>query len=102
MLGAEAVWIGTRFVAAKESGASEFAKKAVIDADFDSAVRSVLWSGRPLRALSNAYISDWEQNRQAEIRELTDQGIVPLQHELDKLEAEGTLTEEVMDNATLR
>ena len=28
MLGASAVWIGTRFVAAKESGASEFSKKS--------------------------------------------------------------------------
>lgn len=28
MLGASAIWIGTRFVAAKESGASEFAKKS--------------------------------------------------------------------------
>ena len=102
MLGAEAVWIGTRFVTAKESGASEFAKKAVIDAGFDSAIRSTIWSGRPLRALSNAYISNWELNRQAEIKELTDQGIVPLQYELDKLEADGKLTEEVMDNATLR
>ena len=68
MYGAEAVWIGTRFVAAKESGASEFAKKAVIDAGFDSAVKSVIWSGRPLRALTNAYVTDWEQNRQAEIK----------------------------------
>jgi NAD(P)H-dependent flavin oxidoreductase YrpB (nitropropane dioxygenase family) len=102
VLGAQAVWIGTRFVAAKESGASEFAKKAVIDANFDSAIKSVVWSGRPLRALSNAYISDWETNRQAEIKELTSQGIVPLEHELDKLHAEGKLTEEIQDNATLR
>ncbi|KAK5166557.1 uncharacterized protein LTR77_008100 [Saxophila tyrrhenica] len=102
MLGAQAVWIGTRFVTATESGASEFAKKAIIEADFDSAVKSTIWSGRPLRALGNAYIKDWESNRQAEIRELTNQGKVPLEYELDKLEAEGKLTDEVMDNATLR
>ncbi len=102
VMGAEAVWIGTRFVAAKESGASESAKKAVIDADFDSAVKSVIWCGRPLRAAANAYVRDWELNRQAEIKELTDQGKVPLQWELDKLEAEGKLTDEIMDDATLR
>ena len=102
MLGAEAVWIGTRFVTAKESGASEFAKRSIIEADFDSAIKSVVWSGRPLRALSNPYIADWEQNRQAEIKELTNQGIVPLEHELDKLQEAGKLTDEVMDNATLR
>ena len=102
MLGAEAVWIGTRFVTAKESGASEFAKRSIVEADFDSAIKSVVWSGRPLRALSNSYIKDWEQNRQAEIKELTDKGIVPLEHELDKLQEAGKLTDEVMDNATLR
>lgn len=102
MLGAEAVWIGTRFVTAKESGASEFAKKSVIESGFDSAIKSIVWSGRPLRALSNPYIADWEQNRQAEIKELTDRGIVPLEHELDKLHTEGKLTEEIQDYATLR
>ena len=102
MLGAEAVWIGTRFVTARESGASDFAKKGIIDAGFDSAVKSVVWSGRPLRAMSNAYIADWEQNRQAEIKKLTEEGIVPLEHELDRLQSEGKLTDDVMDNATLR
>jgi NAD(P)H-dependent flavin oxidoreductase YrpB (nitropropane dioxygenase family) len=102
MLGAEAVWIGTRFVTANESGASKFAKQSIIEAGFDSAIKSVVWSGRPLRALSNPYIADWEQNRQAEIKELTDKGIVPLEHELDKLQEAGKLTDEVMDNATLR
>jgi NAD(P)H-dependent flavin oxidoreductase YrpB (nitropropane dioxygenase family) len=28
MLGANAVWVGTRFVIARESGASEFAKRS--------------------------------------------------------------------------
>lgn len=102
MLGASAVWIGTRFVTARESGASEFAKRAIIDAGFDSAVKSVVWSGRPLRAMGNAYIRDWEANRQAEIRKLTEEGIVPLEFEMDRLEKEGKLTDGVMDDSTLR
>jgi NAD(P)H-dependent flavin oxidoreductase YrpB (nitropropane dioxygenase family) len=102
MLGASAVWIGTRFVTAKESGASNFAKKSIIDSGFDSAIKSVVWSGRPLRALSNPYIADWEQNRQAEIKSLTDRGIVPLQYELDRLHREGKLTEEIEDQTILR
>jgi NAD(P)H-dependent flavin oxidoreductase YrpB (nitropropane dioxygenase family) len=102
MLGAQAVWIGTRFVTARESGASKFAKDAVIKADFDSAIKSVVWSGRPLRALANPYIRNWETNRQAEIKELTNQGKVPLEYELDKLHAEGKLTEDIQDDATLR
>ncbi|KAH9897495.1 2-nitropropane dioxygenase [Xylariomycetidae sp. FL2044] len=102
MYGAQAVWIGTRFVAARESGASEHARRAVISAEFDSVVRSTVWSGRPLRALKTAYIEDWEANRQAEIRELTSRGIVPVEHELDRLHAEGKLTDEIMDQAELR
>ena len=102
MLGASGVWIGTRFVTAKESGASEFAKKGILDAGFDSAIKSVVWSGRPLRAMSNKYIADWESNRQEEIRRLTKEGIVPLEWEMDRLEREGKLTEEVMDDSTLR
>lgn len=102
MLGAQAVWIGTRFVTAKESGASDFAKKGIVEAGFDSAIKSVVWSGRPLRAMSNAYIKDWETNRQAEIKKLTDEGIVPLEYEMDRLEKEGKLTEDVMDDSTLR
>ena len=82
--------------------ASEFAKKGIIDAGFDSAIKSVVWSGRPLRAMSNKYIQDWETNRQAEIKKLTDEGIVPLEWEMDRLEKEGKLTEDVMDDSTLR
>ncbi|KAK5695336.1 hypothetical protein LTR97_008842 [Elasticomyces elasticus] len=102
MLGAQAVWIGTRFVTAKESGASEYAKKGIINANFDSAIKSIVWSGRPLRAMSNPYIEDWEKNRQAEIKDLTDRGLVPLEWEMDRLEREGKLTEEVMEGAELR
>jgi NAD(P)H-dependent flavin oxidoreductase YrpB (nitropropane dioxygenase family) len=102
MLGAGAVWIGTRFVTAKESSASDFAKKSIIESGFDSSIKSLVWTGRPLRALSNPYIADWEQNRQAEIKSLAERGIVPLQYELDRLHAEGKLTEEIEDQAVLR
>ncbi|KAK1070995.1 hypothetical protein LTR74_003644 [Friedmanniomyces endolithicus] len=102
MLGAQAVWIGTRFVTARESGASEYAKKGIINAGFDSAIKSLVWSGRPLRAMSNPYIADWERNRQAEIKELTDRGVVPLEYEMDRLEKEGKLTDEIMEGAGLR
>ncbi|KAI3323364.1 2-nitropropane dioxygenase [Xylariaceae sp. AK1471] len=102
MLGAQAVWVGTRFVAARESGASEFAKKAVVDAGFDDVIRSVIWTGRPLRAHKTKYVADWEMNRQQEIRELTDKGISPVEHELDRLHAQGKLTDEIMEQAELR
>lgn len=73
-----------------------------MEAGYDSWVRSVIWSGRPLRSFKTPYINDWEVNRQAEIKELTSRGIVPLEHEFDRLEKEGKLTEEIEDQATLR
>ena len=65
-------------------------------------MKLLIWSGRPLRALSNPYLKDWEQNRQAEIKELTEKGIVPLEYELDRLHKEGKLTDEIEDAAALR
>ncbi|KAJ4516453.1 hypothetical protein HRR83_001787 [Exophiala dermatitidis] len=102
MLGASAVWVGTRFVTAKESGAPEVAKRAIIEADFDSTIKSTIWTGRPLRALGTPYVRNWELNRQDEIKLLQARGIIPLQHELDKLEKAGGITEEIEDQSTLR
>ncbi|KIW48774.1 uncharacterized protein PV06_01339 [Exophiala oligosperma] len=102
MLGASAVWVGTRFVTAKESGAPEVAKKHIISAGFDSTIKSTIWTGRPLRALATPYVRDWETNRSEEIKSLLAQGVVPLQHEMDKLENQGGIPEDVEDQATLR
>lgn len=102
MLGASGVWVGTRFIPAKESKYPEEGKRQIVEAGYDSWVRSVIWSGRPLRSFKTPYINDWEVNRQAEIKELTSRGIVPLEHEFDRLEKEGKLTEEIEDQATLR
>lgn len=74
----------------------------VTKAGYDSWIKSTVWSGRPLRALSNPYLEDWENNRQAEIKDLTARGIVPLEHELDRLHKEGKLTEEIQDYSELR
>ncbi|KAH8647861.1 2-nitropropane dioxygenase [Xylariales sp. PMI_506] len=102
MLGASGVWVGTRFIPSKESKYPESAKQQIVDADYDSWVKSIIWSGRPLRALRTPYINDWEVNRQAEIKELTAKGIVPLVHDLDRLHKEGKLTDEIEEQAALR
>jgi NAD(P)H-dependent flavin oxidoreductase YrpB (nitropropane dioxygenase family) len=102
MLGASAVWVGTRFVTARESGAPQLAKDMIIKASFDSCIKSTIWTGRPLRAHTSPYIEDWEKNRQAEIKDLASRGIVALPHELDRLHAEGKLTEQIEDEAMLR
>jgi NAD(P)H-dependent flavin oxidoreductase YrpB (nitropropane dioxygenase family) len=47
-------------------------------------VRTVIYTGRPVRVRRTPYIDDWERNRQTEIKELTAKGIIPNQHELEK------------------
>lgn len=68
---------------------------SIIDADFDATIRTLIFTGRPLRTFSTPYIADWEQNRQAEIRELTAKGLIPLDEEIERLDREGKLTEEI-------
>ncbi|KAL1985227.1 hypothetical protein VTN96DRAFT_8143 [Rasamsonia emersonii] len=83
MLGASGVWVGTRFVASEESGASQQHKKAVVSAGFGDTIRTLVVSGRPLRVLPNEYIKKWEE-RPEEIARLTQQGIVPMMHDIDE------------------
>lgn len=75
---------------------------SVVNSDFDSAIVTTVFTGRPLRAQSNPYLEDWEKNRQAEIKDLSSRGIVPLEYEIDKLHSEGKLTEEIEDHIVLR
>lgn len=82
MLGAVGVWVGTRFVAAEESGASRMHKEAVVTAGFNDTVRTLVVSGRPLRARMNEYLAEWEAKPE-EIKKLTEQGIVPFEQDLD-------------------
>ncbi|KAB8265926.1 2-nitropropane dioxygenase [Aspergillus pseudonomiae] len=83
MLGAVGVWVGTRFVASKESSASQLHKEAVVGAQFGETKRTLVLSGRPLRMLPNDYIKDWEK-RPEEIAQLTAKGIVPIEHDFNK------------------
>jgi len=82
--GAQAVWVGTRFVASEEAGSTRAHKAAVLSADHGDVVRTLIYTGRPLRVRRTPYVDDWEQNRQAEIKELTARGIIPHQHEMEK------------------
>ena len=82
MQGAVGVWVGTRFVAATESGASKLHKEAVVSADFNDTVRTLVVSGRPLRARMNEWVRRWESQPE-KIRELTEQGIVPMAYDME-------------------
>lgn len=102
--GAAGVWVGTRFVASVEAGAPPRHKEMVISAGYDDTVRTLIYSGRPMSVRKTPYVAGWcvtfvaywagsiklmisrnrEDNRQQEIRELTSQGKVPHEVELDK------------------
>jgi NAD(P)H-dependent flavin oxidoreductase YrpB (nitropropane dioxygenase family) len=95
--GASGVWVGTRFILADEAGAPKAHQEAVRTAGFDDNIRTIIFTGRPLRVRANPYISNWEENRQNEIKELTSKGIIPVEHDLEKMGDE--LDDDTLDNA---
>ncbi|AVT30002.1 2-nitropropane dioxygenase [Plantactinospora sp. BC1] len=62
-LGAQAGWLGTRFVAATEAGSHEEYRRAVVAADAADAVHTTCfdggWPGAPHRVLRNATLDRW-------------------------------------------
>ncbi|KAF7717304.1 2-nitropropane dioxygenase domain-containing protein [Penicillium ucsense] len=97
MLGASAVWIGTRFILSEEAGAPVAHQEAVRTAGFEDNIRTIIFTGRPMRVRKNAYISNWEENRQDEIKKLTAQGIIPVEHDFENLPDD--VDDETLDNA---
>ncbi|KAK8106264.1 2-nitropropane dioxygenase [Apiospora kogelbergensis] len=85
MMGASAVWVGTRFILADEAGAPESHKEAVRTASFDDTIRTLIFTGRPLRVRTNPYIENWENERRDELKELTGKGVLPYEADLEKV-----------------
>jgi len=84
MMGACGVWVGTRFIVSKEAGAPPRHQQAVLKAGLQDTVRTVIYTGRPMRVLKTPYIDNWETNRANDIRALTGKGILPVQHDLQE------------------
>ncbi|KAJ3192786.1 hypothetical protein HK101_005960 [Irineochytrium annulatum] len=82
--GAQAVWVGTRFICAKEAGAPRAHQQGVIGAGYSDTLRTIIYTGRPMRVLKTPYIMDWESNRQSEIKELTSKGVIPFSVDQEK------------------
>jgi len=97
MLGASAVWVGTRFILTDEAGAPKAHQEAVRTSGFDDNIRTIIFTGRPLRVRTNSYISNWEENRAQEIKELTSKGIIPVEHDFETLGDD--IDDETIDNA---
>jgi len=84
-LGAQAVWVGTRFVVAKEAGAPPAHQKAVVDAGYSGTIRTIIYTGRPMRVGKTPYIMDWENNRQDEIKEEASSGRLPAEKDIKRV-----------------
>jgi len=97
MLGASAVWIGTRFVLSEEAGAPKAHQEAVRTAGFDDNVRTIIFTGRPLRVRNNPYIANWEENRAQEIKELTGRGKIPVEYDMETMGDD--IDDDTLDNA---
>lgn len=87
-LGAQAVWVGTRFVCAKEAGAPPRHQQAIIDAGYHDTIRTLIYTGRPLRVLKTSYITGWEKRRN-EMEELLNKGIIPAKNDFETRLAKG-------------
>lgn len=96
-LGATGVWVGTRFVLSKEAGAPRAHKEAVRTSGFDDNIRTIIFTGRPLRVRTNPYIQNWEDNRQGEIKELTGKGKIPVEHDMETMGDD--IDDDTLDNA---
>jgi len=73
--GCSGVWVGTRFIAAEEAGAGPMHKKRVVESDYGDTMRTIIYTGRPMRVFKTPYTLDYEANRAKEIDEMQNMGI---------------------------
>src|SRR5205807_490413 len=59
-LGADGVWIGTRFIATPEARAVSGYKDALLHTAEDGTVITRAFSGKTMRAVRNEYTTSWE------------------------------------------
>ncbi|PWN89702.1 2-nitropropane dioxygenase [Acaromyces ingoldii] len=81
--GAAAVWVGTRFVCAREAGAPRAHQEAILKATHESLIKTTIFTGRPLRIINTPYIQSWE-DRPEKIKELLARGVVPIEYDLEQ------------------
>ena len=78
-LGAQGVWMGTRFIASKEAHAGELYKQVIVEADATDTIVTRCYSGKPMRVYRNDYVAEWE-TRPDEIQKFPAQAMLSHQH----------------------
>lgn len=91
-VGCSGVWVGTRFIASEEAGAGPMHKKRVLRADYSDTIRTLIYSGRPMRIFKTPYVMDFEENRHQEIQEMQNMGIPAFVKDIQELEFSGVGT----------
>lgn len=89
-VGCSGVWVGTRFIASDEAGAGPIHKKRVVEADYADTIRTIIYSGRPMRVFKTPYNVEFESKRQAEIEEMQQIGIPAWVKDVDPKDLEGS------------
>merc|ERR1712039_936515 len=74
-VGCSGVWVGTRFIASEEAGAGPMHKKRVVNADYGETIRTIIYTGRPMRVFKTPYNVEFEEKRKSEIDEMQQVGI---------------------------
>lgn len=77
-LGADGVWLGTRFIATPEAQSVRGFKQALVSAAEDGTVISRAYSGKTMRVIRNRYTDDWE-SRPGELERFPMQAIRSIQ-----------------------
>ena len=77
-LGAQGVWMGTRFIASEEAHAGEPYREAILEAKDEDTIRTRCYSGKPMRVKKNPYVDDWE-SRPGDIQGFPMQAMVSIQ-----------------------
>jgi enoyl-[acyl-carrier protein] reductase II len=60
-LGAQGIWMGTRFIASTEARAHHFYKDRILDIDETGTVITRAYSGKTMRAIRTRYTEEWER-----------------------------------------
>ncbi|MBV9046116.1 MAG: nitronate monooxygenase, partial [Alphaproteobacteria bacterium] len=63
-LGAQGVWMGTRFIASTEAHAGGLYKQVIVEASDEDTIITRSYSGKPMRVFKNEWVADWEKRPQ--------------------------------------
>jgi len=87
--GCSGVWVGTRFIASDEAGAGPMHKKRVLEASYEDTLRTIMYSGRPMRIFKTPYSVEMEEKRQDVIKEMSEIGIPAWIKDMDAEKLDG-------------